>query len=86
MDERIKERVEKDMTLFYKSIKELDKVPHWQEDKKIAYIVKLSDMYAKDAKSYMEKNDLCTAFSCISYAHGLLDAVKEITGVGIEGA
>lgn len=44
-------------------------------------VFELSKMYASDAKSYLQKGDLYTAFSCISYAHGLLDALKELYGV-----
>jgi hypothetical protein len=41
-------------------------------------IVELSKMYASDSKSYLDKQDYFTSFSCISYAHGLLDAVIAI--------
>lgn len=34
--------------------------------------------YASDAQSYLDKGDLLTAFSCISYAHGLIDALKKL--------
>jgi len=45
---------------------------------KYSKVVELSKMYASDAKSYLDKGDPYTAFSCISYAHGLLDAVIEL--------
>jgi hypothetical protein len=43
------------------------------------HVLELARDYASDAKSYLGKEDLYTAFSCISYAHGLLDALKELT-------
>jgi hypothetical protein len=44
----------------------------------MARVIELSKMYAKDSKSYLDKKDFYTSFSCISYAHGLLDALKDI--------
>ncbi len=41
-------------------------------------VLELSMDYASDAKSYLDKEDFYTSFSCISYAHGLLDALKEL--------
>lgn len=74
-DTMVKSRITKDITLFYESIGNVK-----SEDKKISHVIELSEMYASDSKSFLEKEDLYTAFSCISYAHGLLDAVKEIIG------
>ncbi|MCX6776066.1 MAG: DUF357 domain-containing protein, partial [Candidatus Micrarchaeota archaeon] len=31
-----------------------------------------------DAEFYLKKNDYVTAFGCINYAHGLIDAVKKL--------
>lgn len=45
-------------------------------------VISLARDYASDAKSYLAKGDFYTAFSCISYAHGLLDALKEIGAAG----
>jgi hypothetical protein len=74
----IDERILKDIALFDKS---RNMVGNSFDDPRIKRIVDLSEMYAKDAKSYLEKGDKYTAFSCISYAHGLLDAVKELKGM-----
>jgi hypothetical protein len=46
------------------------------------HVLELARDYASDARSYLGKEDFYTAFSCISYAHGLLDALKEMTGKG----
>jgi hypothetical protein len=40
-------------------------------------LVELADQYYKDAKYYLKINDNFTAFGCINYAHGLLDAITK---------
>lgn len=72
----IKERIEKDIAMFSESVKGVKGNPALAPNGKMFEVVKLSEMYASDSKSYLEKGDLYTSFSCISYAHGLLDAVK----------
>jgi uncharacterized protein len=76
-DESIKKRIEKDIQMFYESLGKLTSI---KNEKKMLKIVELSKMYASDSKSYLDKGDLYTSFSCISYAHGLLDAIKELNG------
>lgn len=49
------------------------------EEATALHVLELARDYASDAKSYLGKEDFYTAFSCISYAHGLLDALKELT-------
>lgn len=73
----IRERIEKDIAMFKQSVEEIKKNTS-ARDGKILEVVKLSEMYASDSRSYLEKGDLYTSFSCISYAHGLLDAIKAI--------
>ena len=34
--------------------------------------------YMNDSKYYLEKEDFRTAFGCIEYSHGLLDALRMI--------
>jgi len=34
--------------------------------------------YKNDSKYYLEKEDFRTAFGCIEYSHGLLDALRMI--------
>ncbi len=75
----IENRIRKDINMFNENIKNTDKID-FNSNIRIKHVVELSKMYASDANSYLEKNDLYTSFSCISYAHGLLDAVLEITG------
>jgi hypothetical protein len=75
----IENRIKKDINMFNENIKNADKID-FNSNIRMKHVVELSKMYASDANSYLEKNDLYTSFSCISYAHGLLDAVLEITG------
>lgn len=71
-DSEARSRIEKDLRAFSESIKEV-------EGKSTnAHVVELARMYASDARSYLEKDKLYTAFSCISYAHGLVDALREL--------
>ncbi len=70
----LKIRVEKDITKFYENVGNISTIRGEKEMK----VVELSKMYASDAKSYLVKGDLDSAFSCISYAHGLLDAILKL--------
>lgn len=68
----VRARIEKDIGMFYSNMKKLGQGGVGRK------VVELSEMYARDSKSYLDKNDYYTSFSCISYAHGLLDAVIAI--------
>lgn len=67
------ERIDKDLKLFEKNIKELESIKMGVKDEKI---VGMARSYAQDTTYYVEKEDYLTAFGCITYAHGLLDAVR----------
>lgn len=69
----IRKRIEKDIELFSKNVASVK-----GSDKNVTRILELSKMYAQDSKSYLDRGDFYTSFSCISYAHGLLDAIKEL--------
>lgn len=71
----IRKRIEKDIDMFNKNVAGVS-----SGDRAMARVIELSKMYARDSKSYLDRGDFYTSFSCISYAHGLLDAVREITG------
>lgn len=70
MDE--KTRIQKDIIMFEENIKELE-----QKDETLLKDprVVLGSQYYEDAKYYLEKKDFFTAFGCVNYGHGLLDAV-----------
>ena len=67
-----KDRIEKDIVMFEENLEKIkDKKPEHNKIK----IVELASQYYEDSKYYMEKRDYFTAFGCINYGHGLLDAV-----------
>ncbi len=67
------ERIEKDLELFAKNIKEVESIKvHSKEEK----IVEMAKNYRDDTKYYLKQKDYLTSFGCITYAHGLLDAVR----------
>ena len=67
MDER--KRITKDIVMFEDNVKKVTISLDTQK------IVELASQYYEDAKYYLNKKNYFTAFGCINYAHGLLDAV-----------
>jgi len=70
MDE--KTRVQKDIVMFEKNITRINDKTIIEAQKKI---IDLARQYYEDTKYYSEKKDFFTAFGCVNYAHGLLDAI-----------
>jgi hypothetical protein len=70
MDE--KTRINKDIVMFDENLKQLQMTTDVIKNDKV---VELATQYYSDAKYYLEKKDYFTAFGCINYAHGLLDAI-----------
>ena len=67
-----KTRIEKDILMFEENLQKLnDKTSKLHNNK----IVELATQYYEDSKYYLEKKDYFTAFGCVNYGHGLLDAV-----------
>jgi hypothetical protein len=70
-----KTRIEKDIVMFEKNLKKL-------RNKEISLeyykILKLANQYYEDSKYYLGKKDNFTAFGCINYSHGLLDALLQL--------
>jgi uncharacterized protein len=82
------ERIKKDVELFRKNIKEIESIKiHSKEEKIIEKkvieerIIEMARSYCKDTSYYLGKQDNLTAFGCITYAHGLLDAVRILNGI-----
>jgi hypothetical protein len=71
----ISERIEKDITMFKDSAERLGTTKLGAREKEV---LDLAISYYNDARSWLEKGDLYTAFASISYAHGLLDALIKI--------
>ena len=66
-----KTRIEKDIVMFEDNIQKLGNESKQENDK----IIELAKQYYEDSKYYLNKKDYLTAFGCINYAHGLLDAI-----------
>ncbi len=69
MDDR--ERIESDIGQFYENAKGVRKTA------KNARILELAAQYCEDTKYFLGKGDYVTAFGCINYAHGLIDAFRK---------
>lgn len=67
MDEQT--RIQKDIVMFEDNIK------HTKISSDSKKIIELASQYYEDAKYYLKKQDYFTAFGCINYAHGLIDAL-----------
>jgi uncharacterized protein len=67
------ERINKDIELFAKNIKEIKSIKFDGREKEVIVRAK---SYCRDTEYYLEKQDCLTAFGCINYAHGLLDALR----------
>jgi hypothetical protein len=79
MDE--KTRVQKDIIMFEENIKQIREKTITDSQKKT---LELASQYYQDTKYYAGKKDYFTAFGCINYAHGLLDAILKTEHEGGE--
>ena len=70
MDENT--RIKKDIVMFEDNFKQLNLTDMSTTQKKI---IELASQYFQDSKYYLDKKDFFTAFGCINYAHGLIDAI-----------
>jgi hypothetical protein len=70
MDE--KTRVQKDVDMFEENITKINQHTLTDRQRKT---LELATQYYEDTKYYHNKKDYFTAFGCINYAHGLLDAL-----------
>lgn len=66
-----KERIESDIRQFYENAGEV-KVNDETRD-----VLDQAKRYCEDTKYFLEKKDYVTAFGCINYAHGLIDAYRK---------
>jgi hypothetical protein len=74
-------RIKKDLDLFAKNIKEIESIKVHDEEEKI---VQMAKNYRDDTKYYLKQEDYLTSFGCITYAHGLLDAVRLLHDLIVE--
>jgi uncharacterized protein len=75
----LRKRIAKDLDLFDRNLLIADRSEKKTEE--IKKMIELARMYASDSRSYLNKGDLPTSFSCIAYAHGLLDAALTFMGL-----
>ncbi|MDR0912848.1 MAG: DUF357 domain-containing protein [Methanobrevibacter sp.] len=68
-----KKRIEVDIDNLKESIEELNNIKLNEKENEILEKIKT---YLEDCEYYLKKNDLFTSFGCITYAHGLIDAIK----------
>ena len=66
-----RERILSDIGQFHQNIKQV------KVTKENGYALELAHQYCEDTKYFLEKKDYVTAFGCINYAHGLLDAFRK---------
>lgn len=76
-----KTRVQKDIIMFEENKERLNEKTLTDDEKKT---FELATQYYEDTKYYTNKKDYFTAFGCINYAHGLLDALLKIKNQGEE--
>ena len=62
----IEKRIKKDITSFEKNYRDITD----------SEVLTMAKRYYEDAKYYLQKKDWFTAFGCINYAHGMIDAIK----------
>jgi hypothetical protein len=74
----IRERIAKDIWKFSETMARLSGIKMSAEEERV---IELAKMYASDAGAWLQKGDYYTAFSSISYAHGLADAILKIKGM-----
>lgn len=68
-----KKRIIIDIDKLNESLKEINNISFTEEEKEI---IERAKSYKEDCKYYLEKGDEITSFGCITYAHGLIDAIK----------
>lgn len=62
-----------DMRKFDENLNEINHISFTQEEKEI---IERAKSYKEDCKYYLNKGDELSSFGCITYAHGLIDAIK----------
>lgn len=66
------ERILIDIEKLDESFEKVESIKLSPEEKEI---IKRAKNYKEDCKYYLEKGDELTSFGCITYAHGLVDAI-----------
>lgn len=73
-----KEKIIKDISKLENNLNEVKKLNVNEKEKDV---IKRAIDYKNDSEYYLKKEEYRTAFGCIEYSHGLLDAIKMIYGL-----
>ncbi|MGL6298250.1 MAG: DUF357 domain-containing protein [Methanobacteriaceae archaeon] len=68
-----KERIIIDIEKLEKSLEEMKDIEFTEDEKDV---IERAKSYGEDCKYYLDKGDEMTSFGCITYSHGLLDALR----------
>ncbi len=74
-DLETKEKIKTDISKLERNLKQVSDIDFTPLEKEV-YLRAVD--YKNDSKYYLEKEDFRTAFGCIEYSHGLLDALRMI--------
>lgn len=72
-DLETKEKIEKDIRKLEENLNQVKDIEFTALEKDV---YNRAIDYKNDSKYYLEKEDFRTAFGCIEYSHGLLDALR----------
>ncbi|MBQ6219687.1 MAG: DUF357 domain-containing protein [Methanosphaera sp.] len=73
-----KEKITIDIQKLERNLKQVEDITFIDKQKEV---YDRAVDYMNDSKYYLEKEDMRTAFGCIEYSHGLLDALRMIHGL-----
>ncbi len=74
-DLETKEKIETDICKLERNLKQVEGIGLSDLEKEV---YNRAVDYKNDSKYYLEKEDFRTAFGCIEYSHGLLDAIRMV--------
>ena len=60
------------------------KTKHSLQADDVQYVLDTAERYVSDAQYYLQKDDASTALASVSYAEGLLDALKFLRHINFE--
>ncbi len=73
-----KEKISIDIAKLERNLKQVEDIDFVGKEKEV---YDRAVDYMNDSKYYLSKEDMRTAFGCIEYSHGLLDALRMIHGL-----
>ena len=73
-----KEKIKTDILKLERNLKQVENITFEGKEKEV---YDRAVDYMNDSKYYLEKEDTRTAFGCIEYSHGLLDALRMIHSI-----